>query len=216
MSQRLIDPALQDMLSAAGRDQMAVHDALEGVPRHTTTSSSATSSKHQWADDGAAAGTCQRHRRSADRPDRAHADRSATRIGETMHAVDAVCRHRRQRRCSCSTSQAPDGQSVGQVNPELTRHSRRPTSRTSTTCSAIRSMTSQGIRTAGHPEEPGDAGHAGSVRGDRHRSAGAAGILNEQAYVNGLQYQANFEQSDHQRRNPPTPAICTRRAPCAG
>ena len=118
MSQRYIDPAVQDMLSAAGRDQMAVHGALTGTENGEFIGDLF---KHQWADDGAAAGNlAERRGRGAHRSDRPH----TAGAGHARRRDDARGRrmdHRRQQRPGSAQPAGADNQSLGQVNPELTQ-----------------------------------------------------------------------------------------------
>jgi hypothetical protein len=191
MSQRLIDPALQDMLSAAGRDQMAVHDALTGAENGEFIGDLF---EHQWADDGAAAGTLLNGTGAVptDLTDPTQLAQ-ATRIGETMHAVDAYIG------TGANADQllnipGTDGQSVGQVNPELTRalaEANKPFIDDMLGNSLDNSQGFAPLDTLTNPEMPIMRDLFAVIDTDQQ----AAGILNEQAYVNGLQYQANFEQS---------------------
>lgn len=191
MSQRLIDPALQDMLNAAGRDQMAVHDALTGPENGEFIGDLF---KHQWADDGAAAGTLLNGTGAVptDLTDPTQLAQ-ATRVAETMHAVDAYVG------TGANADQLLDipgtgGQSVGQVNPELTQalaEANKPfiddmlgnKLDSSTGFAPLDDLT--------NPEMPVMRDLFAVIDSDKD----AAGILNSQAYANGLQYQANFEQS---------------------
>jgi hypothetical protein len=193
LSQQLVDPAVQDMLSAAGLDPLAVHDALAGADGRTTNGGFIEDLfTHQWADDGAAAGTLL-HGTGAVPTDLTDPTQlaQATRAGETMHAVDEWV-----------GSHAPvaldipgtGNQSLGQVNPELTQalaKANKP---------YIDDMLGNPLdNTRGfgplddltNPQMPHIRDLFAVI--DSNKEAGA--ILNSQAYLNGLQYQSNFEQS---------------------
>ena len=86
-----LDPALQDMLSAASHDPVAVHDAIAGPDgRSPNNDFIGDLYKHDWADNGVAAGSLF--------PDAAD---TSERAGQTMHAFDDYagrnykgCQHR--------------------------------------------------------------------------------------------------------------------------
>jgi hypothetical protein len=191
MTQRLIDPAVQDMLSAAGRDQMAVHDALTGPENGEFIGDLF---KHQWADDGAAAGTLLNGTGAVptDLTDPTQLAQ-ATRVGETMHAVDAWIGNGDNAQQMLNIP-GTENQSLGQVNPELTQalaDANKP---------FIDDMlgnpldNSQGfgpLDDLSNPEMPVMRDLFAVI--DTNQAA--ADTLNTQAYLNGLQYQANFEQS---------------------
>ena len=189
--QRDIDPALQEMLTAAGHDQMAVHDALTGPENGEFIGDLF---KHQWADDGAAAGTLLNGTGAipTDLTDPTQIAQ-ATRIGETMHAVDAYIG------TGANADQmldipGTDGQSLGQVNPELTR------SLAAANAPFIDDMlgnpldATQGFEPLDDPTNP-EMPVMRDLFAVIDTDQLAAGTLNAQAYANGLQYQANFEQS---------------------
>lgn len=193
-TQERIDPAVQDMLNAAGRDQMAVHSELvgtDGQPPNTAFMEDLFT--HQWADNGAAAGTLLNGTGAVptDLTDPTQMEQ-ATRAGQIMHAVDAYVG-------GDATPQlldipGTDGQSVGQVNPELTQalaEANRP---------YIDDMLgnplddSQGFRPLDDMKNP-EMPIMRDLFAVIDSNADAATTLNSQAYLNGLQYQANFEQS---------------------
>ncbi len=196
MPQQTDRPGLQEMLSAAGRDQMAVHNELAGAdgksPNNAFIEDLMT---HQWADDGAAASSLLNGTGAVptDLTDPTQIAQ-ATRVGETMHAVDqwvanvdnteAVARHPGHRKPVAGPGQP-------RARPWL---SRKPTSPTSTTWSATRLTQARGS----HRMDDGSNTQMPGMRNlfaviDTH--AGAAEILNGQAYANGMHYQAQFEQS---------------------
>lgn len=189
MSQRLVDPALQDMLSAAGRDQMAVHGELTGPENGEFIGDLF---KHQWADDGAAAGTLLNGTGAVpvDLTDPTQMEQ-ATRSGQIMHAIDEWVGNNAT---DLLNVQGTENQSLGQVNPELTQALAEANKL------YIDDMLDNPLEnTRGfgplddlkNPEMP--------VMRDLFAvidtNADAATTLNSQAYLNGLQYQANFEQS---------------------
>ncbi|MGO4442229.1 hypothetical protein AB4Z42_02610 [Mycobacterium sp. 2YAF39] len=195
MSQRYIDPAVQDMLSAAGRDQMAVHDELAGANGATPNNEFIGDLlKHQWADDGAAAGTLLNGTGAVptDLTDPTQMAQ-ATRAGEIMHAVDQYVGN------GANADQLLDipgteNQSLGQVNPELTQALAEANKPFIDDMLGNKLDSSQGFKPLDdllNPEMP--------VMRDLFAvidtNPEAAGILNGQAYADGLQYQANFEQS---------------------
>ena len=193
MSQRLIDPAVQDMLSAAGRDQMAVHDAFieaDGAPDQFI----GELLKHQWADDGAAAGTLLNGTGAVptDLTDPTQLAQ-ATRVGETMHAVDAWISGGNNAQDLLNIPGA-DNQSLGQVNPELTQalaEANKPFIDDMLGNSLDNSRGFDPLDDGTNPEMP----NMRDVFAVIDTNADAAATLNSQAYLNGLQYQANFEQS---------------------
>lgn len=194
MSQRLIDPALQDMLSAAGRDQMAVHGELLGANGNSpNTEFMGDLFTHQWADDGAAAGTLLNGTGAipTDLTDPTQLDQ-ATRAGEIMNAVDSYVGGEGSPKLL--DIPGTDGQSVGQVNPELAQalaEANRPYIDDMLGNSLDNSQGFLPLDDMKDPEMP--------IMRDLFAvidtNADAATTLNSQAYLNGLQYQANFEQS---------------------
>ncbi len=169
MLQQQIDPGLQEMLSAAGRDQMAVHNELAGVdgksPNNAFIEDLMT---HQWADNGAAAGSLLNGTGAVptDLTDPTQIAQ-ATRVGETMHAVDQWVANTDNTK-NLLNIPGTGNQSLGQVNPDLAvalAEANKP---------YIDDMvgnpldTSQGFDTAGRRVQPRDAGYAEFVRGDRH------------------------------------------------
>ena len=195
MSQRLIDPAVQDMLSAAGRDQVAVHDQLAGTDgRSPNNEFIGDLFKHQWADDGATAGTLLNGTGAVptDLVDPTQLAQ-ATRSGEIMHAVDQYVGN------SANSPQlldipGTDGQSLGQVNPELTQalaNANKPYIDDMLGNSLDNSQGFNPLDDLKNPEMPVMRDLFAVIDTDPD----AATTLNSQAYLNGLQYQANFEQS---------------------
>ncbi|MCP2623018.1 hypothetical protein NLB33_09085 [Mycolicibacterium smegmatis] len=118
-----VDPALQWMLSAAGRDQIALHEVLTGsdgnAPNNSMIENLLT---RQWADDGAAAsGLFTGLAPVANPTDLTDPTQvaQATRAGQIMHAVDMWA----GQNAGTHLMNIPgtDGQSLGQVNPELAK-----------------------------------------------------------------------------------------------
>jgi hypothetical protein len=101
-----IDPALQDMLSAASHDPVTVHDAFAGADGNSPNNDFIGDLyKHDWADNGSAAGSLF--------PDAADA---SERAGQTMHAFDAYAGSNYQELLNIEGKQ-----SLGQINPALTQ-----------------------------------------------------------------------------------------------
>jgi len=104
--QRNVDPTLQDVLSAASHDPVAVHDAFAGQDGKSPNNDFIGDVyQHDWADDGKAAGEL--FPETSDHSERA---------GQTMHAFDAYAGVRYQDLLNMSGTD-----SLGQVNPELVR-----------------------------------------------------------------------------------------------
>ncbi|MFI5509060.1 hypothetical protein ACIA48_16440 [Mycobacterium sp. NPDC051804] len=193
-TQQRIDPAVQDMLSAAGRDQMAVHSELVGAGgRPNNDAFIEDLFTHQWADDGAAAGTLLNGTGAVptDLTDPTQVEQ-ATRAGQIMHAVDSYIGG--DNTPKLLDIPGTDGQSVGQLNPELTQalaEANRPYIDDMLGNSLDDSQGFRPLDDMKNPEMP--------VMRDLFAvidsNADAATTLNSQAYLNGLQYQANFEQS---------------------
>ena len=193
-TQQRIDPAVQDMLSAAGRDQMAVHSELVGTggqPPNTAFIEDLFT--HQWADDGAAAGTLLNGTGAVptDLTDPTQMEQ-AMRAGEIMHAVDSYVGG--ENTPKLLDIPGTDGQSVGQVNPELTQALAEANKPYIDDMLGNSLDDSQGFRPLDdvkNPEMPVMRDLFAVIDSNQD----AATILNSQAYLNGLQYQANFEQS---------------------
>jgi hypothetical protein len=99
-----LDPALQEIMSAASHDPVAVHDAIAGVDgRSPNNDFIGDVYQHDWADDGKAAG--QLFPDTLDHSERA---------GQTMYAFGAYAGEHYQDLLNMSGSD-----SLGQVNPEL-------------------------------------------------------------------------------------------------
>jgi hypothetical protein len=193
-TQERIDPAVQDMLNAAGRDQMAVHGELVGTGRQPpNTAFIEDLFTHQWADDGAAAGTLLNGSGAVptDLTDPTQLEQ-AIRSGQIMHAVDSYVGG--DNTPKLLDIPGTDGQSVGQVNPELTQalaEANKPYIDDMLGNSLDDSQGFLPLDDMKNPEMP--------IMRDLFAvidtNADAATTLNSQAYLNGLQYQANFEQS---------------------
>jgi hypothetical protein len=193
LSQQLVDPALQDMLSAAGRDQMAVHGALTdayGKPDNPGFVEDLFT--HQWADDGAAAGSLLQDTGAvpSDLTDPTQLEQ-ATRAGQSMHAVDKWVGENAPKLLDIDGT---ENQSLGQVNPELTQALAEANKPYIDDMLGNPLDNSTGFATLEHldnPEMPVTRDLFAVI--DTNPEAAAA--LNSQAYLNGLQYQSNFEQS---------------------
>ncbi|MGY1989062.1 TPR repeat region-containing protein [Mycolicibacterium fortuitum] len=101
---RRIDPALQDMLSAASNDPEAVHDIIAGADGNSRNDNFIHDLNwHDWADGGTAAGTLL--------PDVSdHSERA----GQTVHAFDSYVGEHYQELLNMGGREA-----LGQVNPAL-------------------------------------------------------------------------------------------------
>lgn len=193
MGQRLVDPAVQDMLNAAGRDPMAVHDALAGANGNTPNGGFIEDLfTHQWADNGAAAGNLL-HGTGAVPTDLTDPTQlfQAEQAGQTMHAVDKWAGENSPRLLDIPGT---DGQSLGQVNPELARalaDANKPYIDDMLGNPLDNSRGFAPLEDLKNPEMPVTRDLFAVIDTDPE----AAAALNSQAYLNGMQYQANFEQS---------------------
>jgi hypothetical protein len=106
---QLVDPTLQNMFNAVNTDDMVIHDAITG-PGGNRFLDNLT--QHRWQDDGLAAGGL------FDWVGDSAAHDSTGRAAATAHALaDYTSTHSNQLLSLAETQ----GQSLGQVNPELTR-----------------------------------------------------------------------------------------------
>ncbi|MFN3006636.1 hypothetical protein [Mycolicibacterium wolinskyi] len=190
-----VDPALQAMLSAAGRDQIALHEALLGADGHTPNDKMIENLfTRQWGDDGAAASGLLTGlapvANPADLTDPTQVAQ-ATRAGEIMHAVDYWAGDNAPKLLNIDGT---DGQSLGQVNPELAK------GLAEANVPYIDDMLGNKLdKTLGfdplddlmNPEMPVTRDLFAVMDTNKE----AAGILNAQAYLNGIQYEDNFEKS---------------------
>jgi hypothetical protein len=193
LSQQLVDPAVQDMLSAAGRDQMAVHDALVGPNPQTPNNEFIEDMfTHQWTDDGAAAGTLL-HGTGAVPTDLTDPTQlfQANQAGQTMHAVDQWVGEHAPKLLDI---EGTGNQSLGQVNPELTQalaEANKPYIDDMLKNSLDNSRGFGTLDELTNPEMPNTRDLFAVI----DTNPEAAATVNSQAYLNGLQYQGNFEQS---------------------
>jgi len=105
----LVDPTLQNMFNAVNTDDMVIHDGVTG-PGGEKFLNNLT--QHQWQDDGlAAGGLFDWVGESADHD-------STGRAAETAHALAEYTSSHSNQLLNLPDTQ---GQSLGQVNPELTR-----------------------------------------------------------------------------------------------
>jgi hypothetical protein len=101
-----LDPTLQQLISSASDDPVAVHDAIAGADGHSPNNDFIRDLyRHDWADDGTAMGSLF--------PD--VADQSE-RAGQTMHAFDTYAGEHYQDLLNMSGNQ-----SLGEVNPHITQ-----------------------------------------------------------------------------------------------
>lgn len=191
-----VDPALQAMLSAAGRDQMALHDALganaNGDPGNEKMIENLLT--RQWADDGAAAsGMLTGLAPVAEATNLADPTQvaQATRAGEIMHAVDQWAGEKAPKLLDIAGT---DGQSLGQVNPELARglaEANRPYIDDMLGNKLDNTLGFEPLDDLKKPELPVTRDLFSVIDTDRQ----AAETLNAKAYLNGIQYEDNFEKS---------------------
>ena len=106
---QLVDPTLQNMFNAVNSDDMVIHDAITG-PGGERFRDNLT--RHQWQDDGLAAGGC-----SIGSGDSAAHDWTG-RAAATAHALAEYTSNHSNQLLNLAETQ---GQSLGQVNPEPTR-----------------------------------------------------------------------------------------------
>ncbi|MGA5537353.1 hypothetical protein [Mycolicibacterium nivoides] len=193
-----VDPALQAMLSAAGRDQMALHDTLAGADGNTPNKTMIENLlTRQWADDGAAAsGMLTGLAPVAEATNMADPTQvaQATRAGEIMHAVDQWASGPGNA-SKLLDIPGTEGQSLGQVNPELARglaDANKP---------YLDDMIGNKLDNTLGFKALDDATSNAAMPNTRDLLAvidtdkQAAATLNVQAYLDGLQYQERFEQS---------------------
>lgn len=120
---QIVDPTLQNMFNAVNKDQMVIHDALVGPPQTGDHGEQTFLSPrgerfldnmtmHQWQDDGLAAGGL--FDWVGDTADHDVSDRAA----QTAHALAEFTSNHSPELLNL---QGADNQSLGQVNPELTR-----------------------------------------------------------------------------------------------
>ena len=106
---QLVDPTLQNMLNAVNTDDMVIHDGVTG-PGGEKFLNNLT--QHQWQDDGLAAGGL------FDWVGESAAHDSTGRAADTAHALAEYTSSHSNQLLNLPDAQ---GQSLGQVNPELTR-----------------------------------------------------------------------------------------------
>ncbi|WP_237569089.1 TPR repeat region-containing protein [Mycolicibacterium lacusdiani] len=119
----LVDPTLQNMFNAVNKDDMVIHEALVGTPQTGPFGEQTVLSpqgerfldnltQHQWQDDGLAAGGL------FDWVSDTAANDSTGRAAQTAHALAEFTSGHSPQLLSLAGA---DGQSLGEVNPELTR-----------------------------------------------------------------------------------------------
>jgi len=106
---QLVDPTLQNMFNAVNADDMVIHDAVTGSGGEKFVNNL---TQHQWQDDGLAAGGL------FDWVDESAAHDSTGRAASTAHALAEYTSSHSNQLLNLPDTQ---GQSLGQVNPELTR-----------------------------------------------------------------------------------------------
>lgn len=190
-----VDPTLQSMLSAAGRDPIAVHDALAGVDGRTPNKEFIGNLlSHQWADNGAAAGSLLHGTTPIANPTDLTDPtqlRQAVIAGETMHAVDSYAGANAN---DLLNLPGAENQSLGQVNPELTRalaEANKPFIDDMLGNALDNTRGFEPLDKLTDPEMPMTRDLFAVVDTDGQ----AAASLNSEAYLDGMRYQAGFEQS---------------------
>lgn len=105
-----VDPTLQNMLNSVNKDDMVIHDAVTGANGNAFLDDL---TKHQWQDDGLAAGGLF---------DWIGEDPGTERAGQTAHALaEFTSTDGDLLNLEGTFGYGADGQSLGEVNPELTR-----------------------------------------------------------------------------------------------
>lgn len=189
-----VDPALQAMLSAAGRDQMALHGALTGEHGDRMIENLLT---RQWADDGAAAsGMLTGLAPVAEATNLADPTQvaQATRAGEIMHAVDQWASGPGNA-SKLLDIPGTEGQSLGQVNPELARGLADANKPYLDDMIGNKLDNTLGFKALDDGTSNAAMPNTRDLLAVIDTDKQAAATLNVQGYLNGLQYQAQFEQS---------------------
>ncbi|MFN8068189.1 MAG: hypothetical protein U0R77_05215 [Mycolicibacterium insubricum] len=192
--QAQVDPALQSMLSAAGRDGIAVHDALAGADGHTPNKSFIRDlAMHQWADGGEALGKVLPAAAVSNPVDIGDPTKliEATRAGETMHAVDQILGVSGK---DFLNIPGMDGKSLGQLNPEFVRGLAEANKPFIDDMVGAQLDNSRGFSPLGDPmnaARPEMRNLFAVIDSD----ADAANILNTQAYADQLELQGRFTHS---------------------
>jgi len=106
---QMVDPTLQNMFNSVNSDDMVIHDAVTGSGGEKFLNNL---TQHQWQDDGLAAGGL------FDWVGESAAHDSTGRAAETAHALAEYTSNHSNQLLNLPDAQ---GQSLGQVNPELTR-----------------------------------------------------------------------------------------------
>jgi hypothetical protein len=106
---QMVDPTLQNMLNSVNSDDLVIHDAVTGSGGEKFLNNL---TQHQWQDDGLAAGGL------FDWVGEAANHDSTGRVAETAHALAEYTSNHSNQLLNLPDAQ---GQSLGQVNPELTR-----------------------------------------------------------------------------------------------
>jgi EspA-like secreted protein len=106
---QMVDPTLQNMFNAVNADDMVIHDAVTGSGGEKFLNNL---TQHQWQDDGLAAGGL------FDWVGESAAHDSTGRAADTAHTLAEYTSSHSNQLLNLPDAQ---GQSLGQVNPELTR-----------------------------------------------------------------------------------------------
>jgi len=183
-----VDPTLQQMLSAAGRDQFAVHDVVAGADGNTANNNFIKGLvTHQFADGGAAAGNIL-HGMAPVAVQHDLLDPTqhamATRSGETMHAIDQYI-----------ATHSGELTHLGQTSPELTK------AVAEASAPYISDMTGNPLTHTSGYAALDDPVHHAEMTNTRElfrvldSNNDAAKILNTRADLDALQYRERFVDS---------------------
>jgi hypothetical protein len=104
-----VDPTLQNMLNSVNKDDMVIHDAVTGANGNAFLDHL---TKHQWQDDGLAAGGLF---------DWVAEDAQNDPTGRAASTAHSLADYTADHQKSLLNIPGADNQSLGQVNPELTR-----------------------------------------------------------------------------------------------
>lgn len=193
-----VDPTLQAVLSAAGRDQIALHDTLAGADGNTPNKTMIENMlTRQWADDGAAASGLLTGLAPVGNPtDLTDPTQvaQATRAGEIVHAVDQWASSPGNASKLLDIA-GTEGQSLGQVNPELARGLAEANKPYLDDMIGNKLDNTLGFKALDDGRSDAAMPNTRDLFAVIDTDKQAAETLNSQAYLNGLQYEHRFEQS---------------------
>lgn len=178
--QKSVVDTSQHMLTAAGRDQVAVHDFVAGTNGHSYNDKFIGNVLTQnWSDGGAGAGTMLHN-----------LDTTDPRSGETVRAFD-------QYAASHDLLNMPDygGKSLGEVNPELTKALAQANTPYLDDMVANKLDGTSGFDVLDNPSTDASMPRTRELFAVLDSNPDAANILNSKADLDALQYQQHFGQS---------------------